>query len=484
MNFKDIKQVYFLGIGGIGMSAIARYFNTLNIPVTGYDKTETQLTKHLASEGINIHYHDRGNELADHGFNPQHTLVVLTPAVPKNHEELTWFRQNEFTILKRSQVLGIITDAYKTIGVAGTHGKTTTSTLLAHILKQSHVDCAAFLGGISTNYNTNLLLHKSAPAPSLQDNLITELIKDQLGNSTHKQLMVVEADEFDRSFLTLHPSIGIITSTDADHLDIYGEHDALKKSFADYGSQVRDVLFIKKELELYNELLSATTKAKVRSYSITQAADAFADNILIKGDTYYFDLHIGDIHIINLHLGIPGLHNVENAVAASAAAIEAGVTPEELRAALASFSGVKRRFEYIIKQENLVYIDDYAHHPTELSAIIGSVKNMYPGKKVLAVFQPHLYSRTRDFVDGFAESLSMADETILLDIYPARELPMEGVTSKIIFDKMKLDKKTLSTKEQLLDLLKTKNVEVLLTVGAGDIDTLVNPIGEMLNAKF
>lgn len=483
MNFKDIKQVYFLGIGGIGMSAIARYFNTLNIPVTGYDKTETELTKHLASEGIKIHYHDKGNELADHGFNPQNTLVVLTPAVPKNHEELTWFQQNEFTILKRSQVLGIITDAYKTIGVAGTHGKTTTSTLLAHILKQSHVDCAAFLGGISTNYNTNLLLYKGATAPS-QDNLITELIKDQLGNSTHNQLMVVEADEFDRSFLTLHPSIGIVTSTDADHLDIYGQHDALKKSFADYGSQVRDVLFIKKELELYNELLSAKTKAHVRSYSITQAADAFADNILIKGDTYYFDLHIGDTHIINLHLGIPGLHNVENAVAASAAAIEAGVTPEELRNALASFSGVKRRFEYIIKQENLVYIDDYAHHPTELSAIIGSVKNMYPGKKVLAVFQPHLYSRTRDFVDGFAESLSMADETILLDIYPARELPMEGVTSKIIFDKMNLDQKTLSTKEQLLDLLRTKNIEVLLTVGAGDIDTLVNPIREMLNDRY
>lgn len=482
MTFTDIKQVYFLGIGGIGMSAIARYFNTLGIPVTGYDKTETELTKSLAAEGIKIHYHDRGNELADHGFNPKHTLVVLTPAVPKNHEELTWFQQNEFTILKRSQVLGMITDAYKTIGVAGTHGKTTTSTLLAHILKQSHVDCAAFLGGISTNYHTNLLLHKSASA--LPDNLITELIKDQLGQSTNDQLMVVEADEFDRSFLTLHPSIGVITSTDADHLDIYGEHDALKKSFADYGSQVRDVLFIRKELELYNELCAASTKSKVRSYSITQSADAFADNILIKGDTYYFDLHIGDVHITNLHLGIPGLHNVENAVAASAAAIESGITPEELRSGLASFSGVKRRFEYIIRQDKLVYIDDYAHHPTELSAIIGSVKNMYPGKKVLAVFQPHLYSRTRDFVDGFAESLSMADEAILLDIYPARELPMEGVTSKIISDKMKLDKKTLCTKEQLVDLLKTKDIEVLLTVGAGDIDTLVQPIREMLNAKF
>lgn len=467
MTFSDVKQVYFLGIGGIGMSAIARYFNTMGIPVMGYDKTETELTKALVAEGIKIHYHDRGNELADYGFNPNHTLIVLTPAIPKNHEELIWFQQNEFTILKRSQVLGIITDAYKTVGVAGTHGKTTTSTLLAHILKQSHVDCAAFLGGISTNYNTNLLLHHTTN-----------------NSPTNNQLMVVEADEFDRSFLTLHPSIGIITSTDADHLDIYGEHDALKKSFAEYGSQVRDVLFIKKELELYNDLAASSIKANVRSYSIIQAADAFADNILIKGDTYYFDLHIGNIHISNLHLGIPGLHNVENAVAASAAAIESGVTPEELRNALASFSGVKRRFEYIIKRDDLVYIDDYAHHPTELSAIIGSVKNMYPGKKVLAVFQPHLYSRTRDFVDGFAESLSMADEAILLDIYPARELPMEGVTSKIIFDKMKLDQKTLCTKEQLVDLLKTKDIEVLLTVGAGDIDTLVTPVKEMLSSEF
>jgi UDP-N-acetylmuramate--alanine ligase len=468
MNFNDIRQVYFLGIGGIGMSAIARYFHTRNIPVTGYDKTETALTKALVSEGILIHYHDRGNEMADMGFNPATTLVVLTPAVPKDHEELNWFMQNEFTILKRSQVLGMITDAYKTAGVAGTHGKTTTSTLLAHVLKQSAVDCAAFLGGISTNYNTNLLLHK-------EENQQTGSIG---------QLMVVEADEFDRSFLTLHPAIGIITSTDADHLDIYGEHDALKKSFADYASQVRDILFVKKELGLYHDLVSAATNARVKSYSITQTADAYADNITIKGDAYYFDLHAGDTHLTNLHLGIPGLHNVENAVAAAAAALEAGVTAQELREAFASFSGVKRRFEYIIKEPGLVYIDDYAHHPTELSAIIGSVKKMYEGKKVLAVFQPHLYSRTRDFVDGFAESLSMADEVILLDIYPARELPIEGITSKIIFDKMTIGEKTLTTKNELVELLKTKNIEVLLTVGAGDIDTLVAPIKTMLTQSL
>ena len=465
MNFKDIKQVYFLGIGGIGMSAIARYFNTQNIPVMGYDKTETELTKSLVKEGIEVHYKDLGSELANFGFNKNNVLVILTPAIPKNHEEYNWFLHNEFTILKRSQVLGVITDNYKTAGIAGTHGKTTTSALLAHILKQSKVDCAAFLGGISTNYNSNLLLHNKT------DNV----------TSTQNLLMVVEADEFDRSFLTLHPSIGVITSTDADHLDIYGEHDALKKSFADYGAQVRDVLFVKKELALYSELLEKDNINRIKSYSIKQQADVFADNITIEGDTYYFDLHNADIHLLKLNLGIPGLHNVENAVAASAVALQAGVSSDELRAALASFKGVKRRFEYIIKQPDMVYIDDYAHHPTELEAIIGSVKKMYVGKKVLAIFQPHLYSRTRDFVDGFASSLSMADEVILLDIYPARELPMPGITSKIIFDKITNQNKTLCSKVELLSIIKTKNIAVILTLGAGDIDTLIEPIKTYLN---
>lgn len=465
MNFKDIKQVYFLGIGGIGMSAIARYFNTQNIPVMGYDKTETELTKSLVKEGIDVHYKDLGNELANYGLNRNNVLVILTPAIPKNHKEYDWFLNNEFTILKRAQVLGVITDNYKTAGIAGTHGKTTTSALLAHILKQSKVDCAAFLGGISSNYNSNLLLYNKT------DNV----------TSTQNQLMVVEADEFDRSFLTLHPSIGVITSTDADHLDIYGEHDALKKSFADYGAQVRDVLFVKKELALYNELLEKDNTNRIKSYSITQQADVFANNITIEGDMYYFDLHNLDSHLLKLNLGIPGLHNVENAIAASAVALHAGVSSDELRAALASFKGVKRRFEYIIKQPNLVYIDDYAHHPTELEAIIGSVKKMYAGKKVLAIFQPHLYSRTRDFVDGFASSLSMADEVILLDIYPARELPIPGITSEIIFEKITNQNKTLCSKEELLSIIKTKNISVILTLGAGDIDTLIEPIKTYLN---
>ncbi len=462
MDFNKIKQVYFLGIGGIGMSAIARYFHTLNIPVSGYDKTETELTKALVKEGIPIHYHDMGSELANMGFNKEHLLVVITPAVPKNMEELTWFQQNEFTLLKRSQVLGIITDAYKTVGVAGTHGKTTTSTLLAHIFKQSAQDCAAFLGGISTNYNTNLLLHKQTSA------------------KTQEQLMVVEADEFDRSFLTLHPKIGIITSTDADHLDIYGEHEALKKSFADYGAQVQEHLFIKKELELYEEMFAHHGKARVKSYSILEPADVYADHIQIEGDKYYFDLHTENLVLTGLHLGIPGLHNVENAVAASAAALVAGVTPEELRLALASFNGVKRRFEYQIKTPHLIYIDDYAHHPTELSATIGSVKKMYPNKKVTVIFQPHLFTRTRDFVDGFAESLSLADDVLLLDIYPARELPIEGVTADIVLNKMTLSNKRICKKEDVLELLQQKQIEVLLTLGAGDIDTLVEPIKQQL----
>lgn len=465
MQLDKIKQVYFLGIGGIGMSAIARYFNTLKIPVSGYDKTETELTKALVNEGIQIHYKDIGSELANMGYRKENLLVILTPAIPKNMEELIWFEQNEFTILKRSQVLGLITDAYKTVGVAGTHGKTTTSTLLAHIFKQSKLDCAAFLGGISTNYNSNLLLHANSHI------------------NTQEQLMVVEADEFDRSFLTLHPKIGIITSTDADHLDIYGEHDNLKKSFADYGMQVQEHLFIKKELSLYNDMLIHHGNNKVKSYSIIGNADVYANNIHIEGDTYYFDLHTENLSLPKLHLGIPGLHNVENAVAASAAALVAGVTAEELRLALASFTGVKRRFEYQIKSPNLVYIDDYAHHPTELSATISSVKKMYPNKKISVVFQPHLFTRTRDFVDGFAESLSLADEVFLLDIYPARELPIAGVTSAIIFDKMTLGNKLMCNKNNTLELLAQKQIEVLLTLGAGDIDTLVESIKQLLLSK-
>ncbi|MEI6507905.1 MAG: cyanophycin synthetase [Bacteroidota bacterium] len=483
MDFKNIKYAYFLGIGGIGMSAIARYFNHLGIKVYGYDKTETDLTNELINEGIEIHFEDLGNKISNFQHQTSNTLVVLTPAIPKDHEEWKWYRENNFTIMKRSQVLGLITDQYKTIGVAGTHGKTTTSTLIAHILKQSKLDCAAFLGGISTNYHSNLLLHKftdhSLPTDQAGSQITGKTVNRQ--PSTENQLMVVEADEFDRSFLTLHPAISIITSTDADHLDIYGKHEELKKSFFDFASQCRETLIIKKELDLVETYNYTSPQKKCKTYSIITEADFFADNIRIIGDQYFFDLHFDDTILKDLYLGIPGLHNVENAVAASTASIIAGVSDEELRNALASFTGVKRRFEYIIKNEKQIYIDDYAHHPEELRATISSVKKMYHDKKITAIFQPHLFTRTRDFVDGFAESLSLADDVLLLDIYPARELPIEGITSEIILNKMTNTNNMLCSKKDVLEIIKNKKPEVLLTLGAGDIDQLVSPLKKILD---
>ena len=459
MDIKNIKTAYFLGIGGIGMSAIARYFNHLGIKVMGYDKTPTALTNELIIEGIDIHFEDNIEIAINYQLSTENCLVVLTPAVPSNHQEWAWFKNNGFTILKRSQVLGLISQNHQTIGVAGTHGKTTTSTLIAHILKQSSVDCSAFLGGISTNYNTNLLLANQS-----------------INQSTKQPIVVIEADEFDRSFLTLFPTIAIITSTDADHLDIYGEHNELKKSFIDYTNRlVHDgTLIIKKELDLTNDV-----SVNYITYSIESEADVYAKNILITKGNYTFDLVYKGTIINNLQLGIPGLHNVENAVAASAACLMSGVTELELRNALLGFKGVKRRFEYIIKNDYQVYIDDYAHHPEELRAIISSVKNMFPTNEIVVVFQPHLFSRTRDFVDGFAESLSLATEVFLLDIYPARELPIDGVTSKIIFDKI-TSKKHLVSRNELLESLKKNQPKVFLTLGAGDIDLLINPIKEIL----
>jgi len=462
------------------MSAIALYFNHLGIKVMGYDKTPTALTNELIKEGIDIHFEDIGDEVSNFEFNISNLLVVLTPAIPANHQEWAWFKNNGFTILKRSQVLGLISQNHQTIGVAGTHGKTTTSTLIAHILKQSSVDCNAFLGGISTNYNTNLLLTSSkfeVQSSKLISNSSESITSNQpINNSTNQQFVVIEADEFDRSFLTLHPSIAIITSTDADHLDIYGEHHELKKSFLDYTNKLVSggTLIIKKELDLIDDL-----SVNYLTYSIQTEADIYAKNIKITKGDYTFDLVYKGTEITGLQLGIPGLHNVENAVAASAACLMSGVTESELRAALLSFKGVKRRFEYIIKSENQIYIDDYAHHPEELRAIISSVKNMYPENEIVVAFQPHLFSRTRDFVDGFAESLSIANEVFLLDIYPARELPIEGVTSKIIFDKI-TSKKHLVSNAELLEAVKTNQPKVFLTLGAGDIDLLIKPIKEIL----
>jgi len=466
MDLNNIKIAYFLGIGGIGMSAIARYFNHLGIKVMGYDKTPTKLTEELISEGIDIHFEDLGEKISNLEFRISNLLVILTPAIPANHQEWAWFKSNGYNILKRSQVLGLISQNHTTIGVAGTHGKTTTSTLIAHILKQSTVDCSAFLGGISTNYNTNLLLANSDSSTNIQHPT----------SNIQNSFVVIEADEFDRSFLTLHPTIAIITSTDADHLDIYGEHNELKKSFLDYSNKlVKDgTLIIKKELDLINDL-----SVNFITYSIQSEADVYAKNIeIIKGE-YIFDLVFKGIEIKQLQLGIPGLHNVENAVAACAACLLSGVTQLELKNALLGFKGVKRRFEYVIKNENQIYIDDYAHHPEELRAIISSVKNMFPNNEIVVAFQPHLFSRTRDFVDGFAESLSLANEVYLLSIYPARELPIEGITSKIIFDKITSTKHLVSNQE-LLNSLKTTKPKVFLTLGAGDIDLLIKPIKEIL----
>ncbi len=453
MDFNNIKHVYFLGIGGIGMSAIARYFNYKNISVSGYDKTPTPLTDKLQQEGIAVTFTDDVvtiKNLAKDG-----TLVVLTPAIPANHKQLNWFMQQGFQILKRSQVLGIISKAFKTIGVAGTHGKTTTSTLIAHILKQSSLNCSAFLGGIATNYQTNFLIDEDNANP----------------------LVVVEADEFDRSFLTLHPYLSVITSADADHLDIYGETTEIKKSFADYGNRLVNggTLFVKHELDIIKHLT-----VNYKTYGLNTAAYAFADNIQIAGHRVCFDLQVGSTQIKNINLGIPGIHNIENAVAASAVCLELGVTTHELTLALASFKGVKRRFEYIIQQPNKVFIDDYAHHPEELRAFISSVKKMYPMQKLVVAFQPHLFSRTKDFAPEFAQSLSLADEVFLLDIYPARELPMEGVTSDIIFKDITVAKHRC-TKENLVNAVAAANPALFCTLGAGDIDTLVNPLKQALS---
>ncbi|MCF8429070.1 MAG: UDP-N-acetylmuramate--L-alanine ligase, partial [Bacteroidia bacterium] len=417
---------------------------------------------------------DDDTEIAiNYQLSTDNCLVILTPAIPANHQEWAWFKNNGFTILKRSQVLGLISQNQQTIGVAGTHGKTTTSTLIAHILKQSTVDCSAFLGGISTNYNTNLLLANSDTSTNIQHPKSNVILSEVEGQHS---FVVIEADEFDRSFLTLYPTIAIITSTDADHLDIYGEHNELKKSFLDYTNRLVNggTLIIKKELDLINDVT-----VNYFTYSIESEADVYAKNIVITKGNYTFDLVYKGTEINNLQLGIPGLHNVENAVAASAACLMSGVTESELRAALLGFKGVKRRFEYIIKNDFQIYIDDYAHHPEELRAIISSVKNMFHQNEIVVAFQPHLFSRTRDFVDGFAESLSIANEVFLLDIYPARELPIEGITSKIIFDKI-TSKKHLVSRNELLAAVKLNQPKVFLTLGAGDIDLLINPIKEIL----
>lgn len=441
------------------MSALARYFKVLGKNVSGYDRVASTLTRQLEAEGIPIHYTDDIAAVDGEVINnPAQSVIVYTPAVPQTHTELNYFRDKGYTLYKRAEVLGLVTRETFTIAVGGTHGKTTTSCMVAYLLRHAGLNCGAFLGGLSANFNSNFIL------PDGEGETIT----------------ITEADEFDRSFLHLSPNIAVITSMDADHLDIYGEHSSLLDSFHLFAKKVvaDGTLYVRYGQPFHAELEDIT----LHKYGIENGAHYRAANISIDNGDYYFDLITPHNTIAQLKLGMPGIHNVENAVAAASIALQMGVSEEKLRSGLASFAGVKRRFEYIIKTEDMVYIDDYAHHPTELEAAIKSARQLYPDKKIKGIFQPHLYSRTRDFAEGFAKSLSLLDEVVLLDIYPARELPIDGVTSQLIFDKITIDNKTLCTKQQLLSVINNTPTQVLLTLGAGDIDQLVQPLKQQFTA--
>jgi len=459
---EQIHIVYFIGIGGIGMSALARWFNINGKQVYGYDRTETPLTRKLTDEGIEIHYEDDPNQIpAALSGQLDKTLVIYTPAVPKDHRELNYLKETGVVIKKRAEVLGWITREYYTVAVAGTHGKTTTSSMIAHLLLIGARNPVALLGGIMQEYESNLILNS---------------------NRNTRSIAVVEADEYDRSFLHLHPDIAIVTSADADHLDIYGKRLHLIESIKEFISRIdhKGMLILKEDLQ---HDLSTAPGLKCETYGL-DSGNCQAKKIRIEDGSFYFDYHgIGKV-IRNIRLDMPGYHNVENAVAAITACLTIGLNQLEILGGLASYKGVKRRFEYLIRTPKLVYIDDYAHHPTEVHALLTSVKSLYPGKKITAIFQPHLFSRTRDFADGFAKSLDQADEVILLDIYPAREQPIEGVGSQMIMDRMEHAHVQLCKDNMLLSCLKNSKPEVLLTIGAGDIDRFVEPIAGMLRKKY
>ena len=470
MSFSGLRYVYFLGIGGIGMSALARFFNVMGLKVSGYDKTQTDLTNALADEGIEIHYSEDPTYLtqlmAKEKLNQENTLIVHTPAIPSNHAEWPVIKASGLTLMKRSEVLGQLTAAAYTIAVAGTHGKTTTSSIITHLLKHAGVDCSAFLGGIMNNYHTNFLLS-------------SDLKNNQYGLNI-KCPIVVEADEYDRSFLQLSPYISVITSLDADHLDIYANKEAMDQAYSKFAGQFRPGgrLIVNRRVEQGLNYVGLYT-----TYSIDQPADYMAKNISIQGGNYIFDICTPTRTIPAIALGLPGLHNVENAIAAIAAVDTFNLSDEVLRQGLKTFQGVKRRFDYKIRTEELVYIDDYAHHPAELKACILSVKQLYPDRKIVGVFQPHLYSRTRDFADDFAASLDYLDTCLLLEIYPARELPIPGIDAQYLLNKMKLNDKKLCSKAEIINELQQRNPQVIVTLGAGDIDQLVDPIKNHFNKQ-
>ncbi len=452
MNVRELKRVYFIGIGGIGMSALARFFRQQGAVVKGYDRTETELTKQLVAEDMEVHYTDDVDLL-----DKEAELVIYTPAIPAAHAELNWYRDNKYAVYKRSDVLQWITQAMHAITVAGTHGKTTISTMTAYLLRETGYGCNAFLGGVSVNYDRNYW-------------------------SSDNDTAVVEADEYDRSFLKLYPDIAVLTAMDADHLDIYGTVEEMEKAFIQYTANIKagGTLVAKHGLPRGSELKGDNKM----TYSLqNDNADVYASNIRQRDGEYIFDVKGKSWEINEIHLAIGGMHNVENAVAAIAVTQLLGISGDKVKSALPGFRGVKRRFEYVIKNEQVVYIDDYAHHPEELSALIRSAKQLFKGRKCVVAFQPHLFTRTRDLADGFAHSLDMADEVILLDIYPARELPMEGVSSQMIKDRMVNESCTILSKEGLLKYVKEAPLSLFITAGAGDIDQLIEPIKELLENK-
>ena len=458
MDANQLKAVYFIGAGGIGMSALVRYFLSKGKKVGGYDRTPSELTEKLIEEGAQIHYEESVELIAPDFLDAESTLIVFTPAIPDNHAELQYFRSHGFTIQKRAQVLGMLTRSGKGLCAAGTHGKTTTSSMAAHLLHQSHVGCDAFLGGISKNYGTNLLL------------------------SDTSEYVVIEADEFDRSFHWLTPYATVITATDADHLDIYGTEEAYLESFNHYTSLIQPggALIMRKDIKLQPRLQEGVT---CYTYS-REEGDFHAENVRIGGGEIFFDFVSPFGNIQDIQLGVPVAINIENGIAAMALAQLSGVTNDEIKAGMASFRGVDRRFDFKIKNDKVVYLSDYAHHPEEIKQSILSMRALYADKKLTGVFQPHLYTRTRDFYQEFADSLSLLDEVILTDIYPARELPIEGVSSQLIYDHLRPNiEKTLCKKEEVMDVLKNKHIEVLMTLGAGDIENYAAQICEILHKQ-